>query len=114
MNEAEFAGKIVEHLNQSAAQLPPETVRELSDIRSKVLAQAASRPAPPVQIGWTMAFSAAVLAVVGTSYFLLRPQDDLAGLAAHEVEARVMTDELPPQAHLDEGFKNWLQQRSKP
>ena len=114
MSEKEFAAKVIGHLNQSAAQLPPETVRDLASIRQKALARAAERVSVRDYLGWKMVFSAGALAVACTSYLLMRDQNDVSGLEVHEVEARVMTDELPPKAYLDEGFDNWLKQRPKP
>lgn len=114
MSEREFAAKIVEHLNESVAHLPPETVSELANIRQKALARTRARAPAMSNFGWTMGFSAAALAVACASYLLMRHHDELAGLEAHEVEARVMTDELPPHAYLDQGFDNWLKQRPKP
>lgn len=116
MNEHEFSKKIREHLNYGAGQLRPDILRTLEAARRQALA--AFQPAhehalelagtgvhvhrrPHRPLRWlSLALLLAVLA--GGIYWQQQmSQDD-------DVDAALLSGDLPVDAYLDHGFQAWL------
>ncbi|MGE0875096.1 MAG: DUF3619 family protein [Burkholderiales bacterium] len=123
MNELQFGDTIRQALNRRSAQLSPDVAEQLRIAREQALSH--QRPEQPER--------ATVLAGAGTNRswgrfslrWLLPAAALLIGLSAiyswqqkfrvaevAEVDARLLTDELPIDAYLDKGFQAWLKKRA--
>ena len=109
-------------LNRGVATLDEETVDRLRAARSRALAQ--HRPQRGLQLaaaagGWRWSVLApgrtaflatgllTIAAAVAASYYWNQYQksDELEG-----IDSALLADELPPEAYLDKGFFEWLDQ----
>lgn len=124
MNELQFGDRIRQALNKRSAQLAPATLERLRAAREQALAvQKAEQPER------VLALAGGMQGARGWGGFSLRwllPAAVLvAGLAAiftwqqtfrvaevEEVDARLLTDDLPIDAYLDKGFQAWLKKRA--
>lgn len=125
MNELQFGDTIRQALNRRSAQLSPDVAERLRTAREQALSR--QRPEQPER--------ATVLVGAGTGAnrswgrfslrWLLPAAALLIGLSAiyswqqkfrvaevAEVDARLLTDELPIDAYLDKGFQAWLKKRA--
>ena len=109
-------------LNQGI-EVRPEVAARLQEAREQALARQRPEPAP------VLAWADNVLGDVGWGGFALRVLLPLALLVAsgatlyswqqnryaaelEEIDAQLLTDDLPIDAYLDRGFQNWLKKRS--
>ncbi len=113
MSEHEFGAKVAQVLNRGTAELPASTLDSLRAIREKAVLEAQGRAHTPAYFNWKLTVPVAALAVIYASYLLMDGDDELAQLAPHELEARILTDEMPVHAYLDVGFENWLKTKSQ-
>jgi hypothetical protein len=123
VNEQEFARKIVQSLEEQVEGLPASTTYRLQALRQRALAslpdqetvisvdgrgvlRGLSWPGRPLNWRWTGPVVALILLVAAYTFQQFRgggPPD------VADLEAQVLTDELPIHAYLDQGFETWLQ-----
>jgi hypothetical protein len=122
MNEMQLGNKVRQVLNQGL-KLDASAAQRLKAARESALARQRPEPAPALawadnvvgRFGW----SGLLLYVVVPLGFLL------AGIAAtyhwqhhtaiaeiEEIDAQLLTDDLPIDAYLDRGFQSWLKKRA--
>jgi hypothetical protein len=124
MNEPQFGNKVRHLLNQGTEQVDHSIAARLAAARERARARQRPEPAPVVALadnvlgrfeGWS-----------GLSLRVLLPIAILlAGLAGvyvwdqnqriaeiEEIDAHLLTDDLPVEAYLDRGFQNWLNRRA--
>jgi len=119
MNEQEFARQIKQQLDQ-ALYLEPATLNRLKVAREQALArQRMTEPAfalawadavvgrlsgNPASAGVALAGAALILALVGIQYWQRSPTvEEIA-----EIDAALLTSDLPINAYLDKSFDTWL------
>ncbi len=125
--EHELAGRIVQHLNYGVDQLEPGTRERLLAARRAALSHYREQPATVTGLAWAgqtvgrlsdgryantrqlIAISALVAALVGIAYW----QSNGATNEFAEIDAGLLTDELPLNAYLDKGFDSWLKRSSR-
>jgi hypothetical protein len=127
MNEQELAGKIVQHLDRGLADIKSGTLYQLQAARRAALDASIEIPQPVVGLAWAgrfasyvrekrylnahhfIAIASLLLALVGISYW----QTTNLGNDVAEVDARLLTGDLPIDAYLDSGFEAWLNRSSR-
>jgi len=127
MNEAQFGNKIRHLLNQGLRanlQDPGAVAERLRAAREQALARQRPEPAPVLAradnvIGgfgvWTglsvrvILPMAILLAGVSGAYTWQQYQR---AAELEEIDAQLLTDDLPIDAYLDRGFQNWLKKTS--
>lgn len=123
----ELARRLVKLLDRGADELEPRTVARLAAARKQALAHCEAEPAPALQ--WAPARTSGSRA--GSDNRRMRMRLLLAavlvaavavGLGWHrggngpdiaEIDAALLTDELPINAFLDQGFDSWLKRGSR-
>jgi len=122
-NEAQFGNRIRHLLNQGA-RLEPSVSAKLRAARELALSR--QKPEAAQGLVWTGGILGRLGGVSGLSLRLIVPLATLAlGLAAvyaweqkqraaevEELDALVLTGELPIDAYLDRGFEAWLKKRA--
>jgi len=123
MNEGDLSKKIVAHLIRGTDELPVQTLNRLRVARQAAMTRARAGAAVSPSGRVTFAFSGQWFAVrfalpllfvgmgvFGVAYWQLfgTPQLDHA-----EVEATLLSDELPITAYLDNGFHSWLEETAQ-
>jgi len=123
MNEMQFGRRIRQILNQGT-QVTPRVAARLQ--RARELALARQRPEPAPAFAWA---DSALVRFGGWGGLALRVLLPLAMLVAsgvalytweqnqraaelEEIDAQLLTDDLPIDAYLDRGFQNWLKKRA--
>lgn len=120
--EHELAAGIIRHLDYGVDDLEAGTVKRLFAARNAALARHREQPVAVAGLAWAgplaarlgegrwtsarhlVAISALVLALVGGAYWQSNaPFNELA-----EIDTGLLTDELPINAYLDQGFDSWL------
>lgn len=119
MNEHEFQFRMRQHLNTSARQVSPSVANRLHEARQKALArqkvtvrgfslagvgQAFTERALP-RGRTAIAMLLILLVAVGSG--LLGEMQRMAEL--EEVDSALLSDDLPIDAYLDQGFDAWVQ-----
>jgi hypothetical protein len=124
MNERKFGYQIKQQLD-SALNLEPPALNRLKVAREKALArQRMTEPAfamawadgiigrlPPIpaSAGIALAGAALIIALVSTQYWQRAPSVE----ETEEIDAAILTSDLPINAYLDKSFDTWLK-RSQP
>ncbi len=119
MNEREFGYKIKQQLERSL-DLEAATLTQLERARQQALArQRTTQPAfelswagalvgrltgSPGSAGITLAGAALILALVGIQYWQRMPTVE----EIEEIDAAILTGDLPINAYLDNSFDTWL------
>ena len=119
MNEREFGYQIKQQLDR-ALDLEATTLRQLKSAREQALArQRTTQPAfelawvgalvgrvtgNPASAGFTLAGAALILALVGLQYWHRMPTVE----EIEEIDAAILTGDLPINAYLDNSFDTWL------
>jgi hypothetical protein len=119
MNEREFGYQIKQHLDR-ALDLKPAELKRLKVAREQaLLRQRTSEPAfalawvdaavgrlsgSPVQASIALAGAALILALVGMQYWQRQPTVE----EIEEIDAALLTSDLPINAYLDNSFDSWL------
>lgn len=123
VNEAEIGKKIIRHLNVAANQLDQATLDKLKSVRLKALEAYSHQPAPQtapamagagrnVSIGgrgallWVPVLTL-LLAVGGLVYWQSSHRD------FDEVDAMILSDEIPIRALTSQEFESWLNKSSR-
>lgn len=124
MNEPQFGNKIRQVLNQGT-QLDDKTLARLRQARDKALRrQLVARPVPGLawadglvgHFGGYTGFSLRVVlpmaVLVGGLLAINSWQHNLRVAEVEEIDALLLSDDLPLDAYLDKGFEAWLKKRS--
>jgi hypothetical protein len=122
MNEMQFGNKI-RHILNEGLQLDEARAARLARARMQALERL--RPEPAAAFAWADNVLGRLGGWGGVSLRLVAPVVALAiGIAAiyawqqnqraaevEEIDALLLTDDLPIDAYLDRGFQNWLKKR---
>jgi len=119
MNESKFGHQIKQQLDQ-ALELEPATLNRLKVARERALArQRMTEPAfvlawvdavvgrvsgNPASASIALAGAALILALVGIQYWQQTPTAE----ELEEIDAALLTSDLPINAYLDKSFDTWL------
>jgi len=123
MNEIQFGKKVRQLLNQGLT-VRTGTAERLRAARERALAR--QRPEPAHALVWAGSGPGRPGGWAGLALRILLPIAMLLiGVAAvytwqqnqviaelEEIDAQLLTDDLPPDAYLDRGFQNWLKKRN--
>lgn len=125
-NEQEFARKIVRELNRTTLTVNGEAAARLLAAREKALDQYQHKPArgfawvgqfvtqgaegPAAGARYAVSLAVLVLGLAGIVYW--QSGSGNSGELA-DVDARLLTDDLPIDAYLDKGFDSWLKRQSR-
>ena len=123
MNEMQFANKVRQVLNQGL-NVDARIAERLKAARELALAR--QRPEPAPALAWADNVMGRFGGWSGLALYVLMPLAFLlAGIAAayhwqqntiiaeiEEVDAQLLTDDLPIDAYLDRGFQNWLKKHA--
>jgi len=123
MNEMQFASRI-RHLLDQGTQLDAATAEKLRAARELALSRQRPEPAPVLAWadnvfgnGWGWAglsarvlLPAAALIVAVAGIYSWQEKQRLAEII--ELDAQLLTDDLPIDAYLDRGFQNFLKTRA--
>lgn len=123
----ELARQLVKLLDRGADELEPRTAARLAAARKQALAHYETEPAPALQwapvtssgsragsdnrrMGMRLLLAAVLVAAVavGLGWHSGGNGPDIA-----EIDAALLTDELPINAFLDQGFDSWLKRGSR-
>ncbi len=127
MNEQELAKKIVQHLDQGLGRIKQGTLYQLQSARMAALDRYREAPQPVAGLAWAgdvafrlgnsrhfngrnmLALGLVLLSLIGVTYWQLAIQSsDIA-----DIDASLLTSELPINAYLDSGFEAWLKRSSQ-
>ena len=119
MNEMQFAHRIRQILNQGIT-VKPDVAQRLAQARNRALERHSAEPAMAWadnvtgSRGWAgialrvLVPLALLIALAGALY---NWQQNQRAAEIEEVDALLLTDDLPIDAYLDRGFQNWLKKR---
>lgn len=124
MNEMQFGNRVRQVLNRGLAGVEGTTAERLRAARERALARQRAEPSPALAWadnvlgrvgGWVgvarrilLPLAMLVVAVAAMQYWQQAQRMD----EIEEIDAQLLTDDLPIDAYLDRGFQNWLKQRS--
>jgi uncharacterized protein DUF3619 len=127
MNEQDLAGKIVRHLNAGLGTIKQGTAYQLQTARQSALDRYREAPQPLFGLAWAgdvafrvshsryfnsrnlLAAGLLVLTLIGATYWQVVIQaNDIA-----DIDANLLTDDLPINAYLDSNFEAWLKRSSQ-
>jgi hypothetical protein len=126
MNEQdEVARRIAKLLDDGTENLGAAQRERLSAARKLALARYPSAPAPAWAPAWAgnvsrfterrvmgvqylIPIAALVLGLAGVAYMHSNPSSEIA-----DIDAGLLTDDLPINAYLDQGFDSWLKRSSR-
>lgn len=127
MNEQELAGKIVQRLNAGLGAIKQGTSYQLQSARQAALDHYREAPQPLFGLMWAgdvafrvshsryfnarnlFALGLLILSLIGVTYWQVVVQaNDIADL-----DASLLTDDLPITAYLDSNFEAWLKRSSQ-
>ena len=125
-SQDDLAHRIVERLEESTQQLGSAQRERLNEARLAALATYSAEPAPAWTLAWAEKFAGVTEhRVLGVRY-LIPVAALLLGLASvvyvnsngassdiADIDAGLLTDELPINAYLDKGFDSWLKRLSR-
>jgi hypothetical protein len=124
MNEMQFGNRVRQVLNRGLAGVEGTTAERLRAARERALAR--QRPEPSPTLAWAdnvlgrvggwggvarrilLPLAMLLVAVAAMQYWQQAQRMD----EIEEIDAQLLTDDLPIDAYLDRGFQNWLKQRS--
>jgi hypothetical protein len=124
MNEPQFGNKVRHLLNQRSSTVDPAVAERLRAAREQALAR--QRPEPAPVLAWADNVLGRVDGWGSLSLRILVPLallvGGLAGIYSWEqnqriaevedIDAQLLTDDLPVEAYLDRGFQNWLKKQA--
>jgi len=114
----EVARKIVGHLDFGVERLDPAIRERLAGARQAALARYRGKPEPVFGLAWAtlggggqrsqgarylVAIAALLVGLTGVVYWHTLAPSDFA-----DVDVNLLTDDLPINAYLDQGFDSWL------
>jgi len=127
MNEQELARQIVQHLDRGLGQIKQGTLYQLQSARKTALDGYHEVPHPAHVPAWAgdvafrlshsrhfnlrnmVAAGLLVLSMIGVTYW----QTAMQVSDNSEIDASLLSDELPIDAYLDSGFEAWLKRSSQ-
>ncbi len=125
-NEQELATRIARLLDAGAGELDQPTVDKLAAARKQALARYEARRAPvwswmTATSGghnhgaqrWHSSLRTALVAAVVVSAIAIGVTWHSGGSEIADIDAALLTDELPINAFLDQGFDSWLKRASR-
>jgi hypothetical protein len=121
MNEQQFANKVRQALDQGARSIHPMAAERLRAARERALAgrRAARVPALAWADNVLGSFGGLWLRLVLPALFVLLSvaaiytwQQNQRLAEIEEIDAELLTDDLPIDAYLDRGFQEWLKKRA--
>lgn len=123
--DAEFARKLIRHLDRGAAQMKPGMAYRLQQARARALAGSTARPVGAGELalagiggpgngrrhsGWGAAVRWLALTVllggIGFGWQQWHAVQQVREFA--EIDTQLLASDLPIDAYLDRGFQNWL------
>lgn len=127
MNEQELASKIVQHLNQGLGSIKQGTTYQLQSARQAALDRYREAPQPVFGLAWAgnvafhishsryfnasnlLALTLLVFSLIAVTYWqvVIQPND------IADIDAGLLTDDLPINAYLDQNFEAWLKRSSQ-
>jgi uncharacterized protein DUF3619 len=122
MNEMQFGNRI-RHILNSGRALSAEQSARLAVARSQALERQRQEPAPVLAWadnvlgslgGWagvSLRVMAPAVALIVSLAAIYTWQQNQRVAEVEEIDAMLLTDELPIDAYLDRGFQNWLKKR---
>lgn len=123
MNEHQFGNKVRHILNQGLS-VDRVTAERLRAAREQALARQRPEPAPALAWadnvlgsfgGWSGVSMRVILPLalmVGGVAGIYNWQQNQLIAEVEEIDAQLLTDDLPVEAYLDRGFQNWLKKRA--
>jgi hypothetical protein len=127
MNEQELAGKIVHRLNGGLGSIKQGTSYQLQSARQRALDRYREAPQPLFGLAWAgdvafrvsesryfnartmLALGFLILGLIAATYWqAVNQANDIA-----EIDANLLTDDLPINAYLDNNFEAWLKRSSQ-
>ena len=129
MNEQELAGKIVQHLEHGLGHIKQGTLYQLQSARKAALERYREAPQPVLVPAWAgdaafrlshsrhfnarnlLALGLLLLSLISVTYWQLIIQSGASDIA--EIDASLLTGELPINAYLDRDFEAWLKRSSQ-
>ena len=127
MNESELAGKIVSRLEYGLGTIKQGTAYQLQSARQAALERYRDAPEPLFGLAWAgdvafrvttsryfntrnvLALGLLVLSLIGVTYWqVVLQSNDIA-----DIDASLLTDDLPINAYLDSNFEAWLKRSSQ-
>ena len=113
MNEQDFAENIARRLDESLDRLPQGTLYRLRLARDAALSRAhlgesELSPTAPSRFLNRRVLVPLVALILGLSVLLVWQQQPSPQPDYSELDAQVLSDELPVTAYLDTGFEVWL------
>ena len=125
MDEKEFAKKVTMNLNWGLSQIDSDKLSKLRAAREKALANYVE-PAVVANLattsGQTLNFSGwlrkplfwlPIVAIAAAAVTYNAMDDDIADDAGGELDAKLLTGELPINAFLDKDFGSWVKESSQ-
>lgn len=127
MNEQELAGKIIQRLNGGLDQIKQGRLYQLQSARAAALDRYREAPQPVLGLAWAgevalrighyrhanarnlLAIGLLLLSMLGVVYWQVTAQS----LEIADIDAGLLTGELPIDAYLDSGFEAWLKRSSQ-
>jgi hypothetical protein len=122
MNELQFGNK-VRHLLNGGLQLDERKAARLAEARAQALLRQRPEPAPAIAWadnvvgrlgGWggvSLRVVAPVLLLMVSVAAIYNWQQSQRVAEVEEIDALLLTDDLPIDAYLDRGFQSWLKKR---
>ena len=127
MNEQELASKIVQHLNQGLGSIKQGTAYQLQSARQAALDRYREAPQTVFGLAWAgnvashishsrylnapnlLALTLLVFSLIAVTYWqvVIQPND------IADIDAGLLTDDLPINAYLDQNFEAWLKRSSQ-
>lgn len=123
MNEMQFGNKVRQVLNHGL-ELEASKAQRLKAAREAALAR--QRPEPAPALAWADNIAGRFGGWSGLALYVILPlavlligfaaaytwQQNHAIAEIEEIDAQLLTDDLPIDAYLDRGFQNWLKKRA--
>ena len=129
MSDQELAKKIVQHLDQGLGHIKQGRLYQLQSARMAALDRYREAPQPVLGLAWAgditfrlshsryfnarnmLALGLVLLSLTGVTYWQLVIQPNVIDFA--EIDASLLTGDLPINAYLDSGFDAWLKRSSQ-
>ncbi|RPJ45965.1 MAG: DUF3619 family protein [Betaproteobacteria bacterium] len=124
--EHEIARKIVRVLDQGTREMDGSTVMQLAAARERALAGLRESPVsvpawagqlvsritqrPAAGLRYVLPMAILMLGLIGIVYW---QAGNGSGNELADLDARLLTDDLPIDAYLDKGFDSWLKRQSR-
>jgi len=127
MNEQELANKVVQHLNQGLGTIKQGTLYQLQSARQAALDHYREAPQPVLGMAWAgdvgarlgasrymngrnmLAGGLLLLSLIGVTYW----QTAMQSMDIADIDASLLTSELPINAYLDSDFEAWVKRTSQ-